>query len=133
MVRVCGSVTSCFILKLCPHVSCFAFHFPLFFCFPSLSSPNLSSTAESPLMYISSCLPLCLCLVVCHSSPVLVPLQSLSCPSSHCFWFLVPDSLCYFWYKLCSCLVLCCFWFVLSLILFVGFLYFCCLIFGFWI
>ena len=94
-VSLCGSLTPCFSLKFCPHLSCVSFLFLLSCDFPPFFCVHLCLVCQSFLVYTVCELPavfvfssvLFLCL---HVSPPGVFLAFRSCLSSchRCFWCL---------------------------------------------
>lgn len=129
----CCFVISCFILKSCPHLSCFSPSLCVISLLPVFYVPSLTCSLLPPprplvsvykVFVLSPCLrqivPVFLvCLLQCYSrgSPVLTS------------WYaLVLCSLCFHWFLLCFCLQLFCCYFVfflsLWLIVFPGFLFF---------
>ena len=85
------SCISCFILKLCPHVSCLAFQFPSFQCFsvpfPQLYLSYLTRTVHDLLFSVSVyslCSPSYLCQFVPCLSPVPIQIVTGTFHHIHC-------------------------------------------------
>ena len=126
-VTVWVSFISCFILKFCPDVSCFAFHFLPSSVFPSFSRLTWVQLVHRHLclsFFCSSLVSRCSFSRSCSVSP-LCSCVSLSHLPVLYFQLLDPDSLCYFWLIFILLVCTSVLQFVACLLLFLSFPQFC--------